>query len=194
MSRSSFRSHQQRGFGLMETLITLIVLLVAMLGLVSLLLATQRAEAETYQRSQALILLQDMVDRINSNRTAAGCYAITTDTVNGAPYLGTGAGAIPPCSLGSLQAYTLANSDLAAWNNLLAGAAEVKGGNVGAMISARGCVSFDPTSSIYLVSVAWLGKAPSTAPISGLSCGKGLYGNEAQRRVVSATLQIANLN
>nr|WP_311528144.1 type IV pilus modification protein PilV [uncultured Ralstonia sp.] len=194
MSGSSLRSRHQRGFGLIETLITLIVLLVAMLGLVGLLLATQRAEAETYQRSQALILLQDMVDRINANRTAAGCYAITTDTVNGAPYLGTGAGAIPPCSLGTLQAYTLANSDLAAWSNLLAGAAEVRGSNVGAMIGARGCVSFDQTSGVYLVSVAWQGKAPTSAPVSGLSCGKSLYGNEAQRRVVSATLQIANLN
>lgn len=178
----------------METLITLIVLLVGLLGLVSLLLAAQRAEAETYQRAQALILLQDMVDRISTNRTAAGCYAITTDTVNGAPYLGTGAAAIPPCSLGTLQAYTLANSDLAAWNNLLAGATEVKGGNVGAALGARGCVSFDPATKVYLVSVAWQGKAPTSAPVSGLSCGKGLYGNEALRRVVSATLQIANLN
>ncbi len=176
----------------METLITLMVLLLGMLGLVSLLLAAQRAEAETYQRAQALILLQDMVDRINANRTAAGCYAITSDTVNGAPYLGTGAGTIPPCSLGTLQAYTLANSDLAAWNSLLAGATEVQGSNVGAMLGARGCVSY--TSGVYLVSVAWQGKAPTSAPVSGLSCGKGLYGNEALRRVVSATLQIANLN
>ena len=195
MRRSSRQRIRQHGFGLMETLVTMIVLLVGLLGLVGLLLASQRAESETYQRAQALILMQDMVDRINANRTAAGCYAITTDTVNGVPYLGTGAGAIPPCSLGTLQAYTLANSDLAAWSNLLAGAAEISGTNsVGAMVGARGCVSFNAASGVYLVSVAWQGKTATTAPVSGLACGKGLYGNENQRRVVSATLQIANLN
>jgi type IV pilus assembly protein PilV len=136
-----------------------------------------------------------MVDRINANRTAAGCYAVTTDSTNGVPYLGTGAGGIAACSLGTAQAYTLANSDLAGWSNLLAGAAEANGANnVGAMVGARGCVSFDPASGVYMVSVAWQGKTQTTAPVSGLACGKGLYGNENQRRVVSATLQIANLN
>jgi len=195
MRRPSRLRFRQDGFGLIETLVTLIVLLVGLLGLVGLLLATQRAEAETYQRAQALVLMQDMVDRINANRTAAGCYAVTTDTTNGVPYLGTGAGAIPSCSLSTVQAYTLANSDLTAWNGLLAGAAEVSGtNNVGAMIGARGCVSFDPVSGVYMVSVAWQGKTQTTAPVAGLACGKGLYGNENQRRVVSATLQIANLN
>ncbi|AQV92778.1 type IV pilus modification protein PilV [Cupriavidus necator] len=194
--RRSLRSFQHRhGFGLIEALVTLIILLLGLLGLAGLMLTTQRAEAGAYQRAQALILLQDMVERINANRTAAGCYAITTDTVNGAPYLGIGAGTIPPCSLGTLQAYTLAASDLAAWSNLLAGAAEAQGtSNVGAMIGARGCISFDPVAGVYLVSVAWQGKVQTSAPASGLTCGKGLYGNETLRRVVSATLQIANLN
>ncbi|MFJ1257019.1 hypothetical protein [Cupriavidus sp. CuC1] len=81
--------------------------------MISTSLASQRAEIESYQRAQALILLQDMAERINANRSAAGCYAITTDTVNGLPYLGTGAAAALPCALGTVQAYTLANSDLA---------------------------------------------------------------------------------
>ncbi|MCY0854930.1 type IV pilus modification protein PilV [Cupriavidus sp. D39] len=184
----------QAGFGLIEALVTLIVLLVGLLGPVGLLLASQRAEIESYQRAQALILLQDMVERINANRSAAGCYAVTTDTVNGLPYLGTGAAAALPCALGTVQAYTLANSDLAAWSNLLAGAAESSSaGNSGAMIGARGCVSFDAASGIYLVSVAWQGKGKTAAPTAGLGCGKGLYGDEALRRVVSTTLQIANL-
>lgn len=183
------------GFGLIEALVTLIVLLLGLLGLVTLMLASQRAESESYQRAQALILLQDMVERINANRSAASCYAITTDTANGVPYLGTGAGTLPACSLGTVQAYTLANNDLATWNNLLAGAAEASGtSNVGAMTGARGCISFNAVSSTYLVSVAWQGKNKTAAPVAGLPCGKGLYGDETRRRVVSATLQIANLN
>jgi type IV pilus assembly protein PilV len=45
-----------------------------------------------------------------------------------------------------------------------------------------------------MVSVAWQGKTQTTVPAGGLTCGAGLYGNENERRVVSATLQIANLN
>ncbi|MFJ1257020.1 hypothetical protein [Cupriavidus sp. CuC1] len=61
------------------------------------------------------------------------------------------------------------------------------------MIGARGCVSFDAASGIYLVSVAWQGKGKTAAPTAGLGRGKGLNGDEALRRVVSTTLQIANL-
>ncbi|QQX84806.1 type IV pilus modification protein PilV [Cupriavidus necator] len=195
MGRTLPRARPSQGFGLMEALVTLIILLLGLLGLVSLMLASQRAEAESYQRAQALILLQDMVERINANRAAAGCYAITTDMANGVPYLGVGAGAQPPCSLGSVQAYTLANSDIASWSRLLAGASETSGtSNVGAMTGARGCVSFNAVSNAYTVSVAWQGRNKTAAPVAGLPCGKGLYGDESQRRVVSTTLQIANLN
>jgi len=183
------------GFALIEALVTLVILLVGLLGLVGLLLVTQRAETESYQRAQALVLLQDMVNRINTNRVAAGCYAFTTDAVNGVPYLGTGAAAAPACSLGTAQAYTLANNDLATWSNLLSGSAETLSGNsVGAMIGARGCVSYDAVRGVYLVSVAWQGNSKTVAPGAGLGCAMGLYGDETQRRVVSATLQIANLN
>ncbi|MHA7679579.1 type IV pilus modification protein PilV [Cupriavidus sp. PET2-C1] len=186
---------RQSGFSLIEALVTLIILLVGLLGLVGLMLTSQRAEAESYQRTQALILLQDMIGRINANRSVAGCYAFTTDPVNGQPYLGTGAAAAPACSLGTVQAYTMANGDLATWSNLLAGAAETSAsGSVGAMIGARGCVSYDSVSGVYLVSVAWLGMGKTVAPGAGLGCGKGLYADETRRRVVSATLQIANLN
>jgi type IV pilus assembly protein PilV len=179
---------------MIEVLVTMFILLVGLLGLVKLMLQSQRTEMESYQRAQALVLLQDMAGRINANRTVAGCYAIS-DALAGTPYIGTGSSALPACALGSVEAYTLANSDLAAWDNLLKGAAETSGSaRLGAMIGARGCVSFSAASGVYLVSVAWQGMANTTAPVSGLACGSGLYGTESQRRIVSTTLQIANLN
>lgn len=188
------RSRLQRGFGMIEVLVTMFILLTGLLGLVKLMAHSQRGEMESYQRGQALVLLQDMVGRINANRTAAGCYAIT-DAIAGTPYIGTGSLALPPCSLGTVQAYTTANSDLAAWDNLLKGAAETSSGNlVGAMIGARGCVTYTAATGVYLVSVVWQGLADSAAPAASLNCGAGLYGSEAKRRVVSASLKIANLN
>lgn len=185
---------QAGGFGIVEVLVTLVILLTGLLGLVKLMAYSQRGEMESYQRGQALVLLQDMVGRINANRTAAGCYAIT-DVLAGTPYIGTGSSTLPACSLGTVQAYTTANSDLAAWDNLLKGAAESAGGNrVGAMIGARGCVTYVAATGVYTVSVAWQGLSDSVAPPTSLSCGTGLYGSEAKRRVVSAALKIANLN
>lgn len=182
---------------MIEVMVSLLILLLGILGLVGMIVISQKAETESYQRSQALLLLQDMVGRINANRTVAPCYAFTTDTVNGAPVLGTGATLPTGCGLGSVSAYTLANADLAAWNDLLKGTSEAlasTSANIGVMTGARGCVSVDATTGIYLVSVAWQGNGGSGTPGSGLTCGKGLYGDESLRRVVSLPLEIANLN
>lgn len=185
----------QTGFSMIEVMVSLMILLLGLLGLVGLIVTSQRAQTESYQRAQALLLLQDMAGRINANRRVASCYVMTTDTTNGMPAMGTGSTVVPACGLGSVRAYTLANSDLTAWNNLLLGATEtVSGSNAGAMVGARGCISIDAVAGIYLVTVAWQGIVPTTAPVSGLTCGKNLYGNEQLRRVVSMPVQIANLN
>lgn len=184
------------GFSMIEILVALVILLTGLLGLAGVQARAQQGEMESYQRAQALILLQDIVDRINANRHVASCYAITTDTANGVPYLGTGYSGTPACTAGTTQQQTTAVQDLQNWNNLLQGAAEktgTSGSNIGAMIGARGCVSYDSTSGVYTASVAWQGLGKTAAPPAGLTCGKNLYGDEAQRRVVSATLRIGVL-
>lgn len=194
MRSLSHASARQTGASMMEILVTLVILLIGLLGLAGLMVQSQRAETESYQRAQALILMQDMAGRINTNRAAANCYAFTTDTANGLPYLGTGAASPPACGIGTVQAYTLANNDLNAWNQLLLGSTESQGSNnIGGLIGARGCVSYNATSGVYLISVAWQGLGKTLAPVASLTCGKGLYGDEAMRRVVSMTLQIAKL-
>ena len=195
MNRALKNHNFQAGFSMIEVMVSLMILLLSLLGLVGLIVVSQRAETESYQRSQALLLLQDMVGRINANRRVAACYAITTDMVNGAPYMGVGSTVTPSCGFGTTQANTLATGDLTAWNGLLIGTAETMGGsNLGAMVGARGCVSFDIPRGVYLVSVAWQGIATTAVPGISFTCGKGLYGDEALRRVVSMNVQIANLN
>jgi type IV pilus assembly protein PilV len=131
-----------------------------------------------------------MVDRINANRKVVACYSA------GAASLQLGNVSTPTlaCSSGTAQQNNVAVGDLTAWNSLLQGSGEVSGGSkIGAMIGAVGCVKqLDPVNNIYLVSVAWQGFVPTAAP--GDTCGQGLYGNDAQRREVSVTLQIAKLS
>jgi len=187
------RSSRQRGFGMIEVLVTLVILLFGLLGLAGLMIQSQQAELESYQRAQALVLMQDMVARINANRSVAPCYALTA-IATGTPFAGAGSGTLPNCSAGTIPAYTRANADLAAWDNLLKGTSETSAGNsVGAMIGARGCVSLT-AGGAYLVSVAWQGLNETSAPVTGLNCALNQYGTETRRRVVSVTFLIPNLN
>ena len=191
-------TRQQAGLTLVEVLVSVIILLVGLLGLAALMTNSQKAEAESYQRAQALLLLQDMVGRINANRAVSACYAITTDASTGTPYLGVGADVSTLlCGVGSATANTRAIQDLSAWSSLLAGASETSGGtNLGAMVGARGCVTAPNPNpdNIYTVSVAWQGLTATRAPDATLNCATGLYGDEKLRRVVSIPLRIADLD
>ena len=189
---------RQTGFTMLEILISLLLIAIGLLGMLGLQAQATIAEFESYQRGQALILVQDMVDRINANRSAALCYPITTDAATGEPQLGAGT-AVPECvSLtGTAATRAMADKDMQDWDNALKGAAEVKDGtNVGAILNARGCITRDPVSGHYRVAVAWQGMSPTIAPTAvdpNATCGLNQYGNEALRRELSITLRIADL-
>jgi len=189
----------QRGFTMLEVLVALLILLIGLLGLAGLLVATQQGEVEAYQRKQAAVLLQDMLDRITANPKAAGaagqCYAFTSNIAAGTPSLGTGnaVNAAFVCAAGSVSQQARGAADLAAWNNALLGTAERKGAaEVGAIIDARGCVT-NPAAETYTVSVAWRGLQPTVAPPAAYTCGLNQYTDERLRRVISVTIRIANL-
>lgn len=185
------RRRLQQGSSLIEVLVTLVILMLGLLGLVGLMLQSQRSQVESYQRVQALVVLQDMVNRINANRKVAACYAFTT-AANGSPYLGSGSALAPACALGTAEQNARAVQDMTEWNSLLLGSAEKSGtSDVGAMLGARGCVSL--VAGVYQVSVAWQGNGKTAAP-AGVNCATDLYGDEAQRRAISAPVQIANLS
>jgi type IV pilus assembly protein PilV len=181
----SRRARGQRGATLIEVLVSLVILMVGLLGLIGVMIQSQRAQLESYQRTQALLLVQDMAARISSNRVAADCYAIAV--------MGTGkdtatldAGA---CTKGDATQKARVTYDLRQWNELLKGSAELAGANqVGAILGARGCIAKAATG-VFQVSVAWQGvESAGTAP-AGVTCGSGSYGaNDANRRAVSITV------
>jgi len=200
------RARAEGGFTMLEVLVALLILLIGLLGLAGLLVTTQQGEVEAYQRKQATVLLQDMIDRMTANanvgKTPGECYAFTTDTTNGSPFLGTDyGGTLPPvCSGGSATLNARGSADLQAWHDTLLGISEKKGtANVGAIIEARGCVSTTLGSGLYTVSVAWRGLAATVAPPAAYTCGKNQYkdgagvADDRLRRVVSTTIRIADL-
>lgn len=178
---------------MIEVLVSLLVMFLGLLGLIGLQARAQHAQFESYQRSQALVLLEDMADRINTNRSAASGY------------VGDSSGSYDAeCATKS----TLAQRDLCEWNNLLLGAAEesTSAARVGAMIGARGCIAYDstvevldstgtaiPGTGIYTITIVWQGATPTAAPPDSVTCGKDAYGAESLRRYAASTLRIGAL-
>ena len=191
---------RQAGFSMLEVLVALVVVVIGLLGVIGLQTVAQQSNFESYQRAQALIMLNDMVEKINTNRASAGCFAITgaTATSTGTPYYGTsGVGYVNTinCTSGFFNedSRLLANDAMTSWNNALRGATETRGGTaVAALLGARGCVTVDAATNTYTISVVWQGMT-STVNVGAITCAAGLYGGGPNRRVVWTTLRLATL-
>jgi type IV pilus assembly protein PilV len=168
---------RQAGFSMIEVLVTIAILMIGLLGLAALQTNATVAELEAYQRSQALVLVQDMADRISANKTNAVSYK--RDDVG--------------LTVVDCAAMTGADLDLCEWGNKLVGAAEVTGagGRVGAMIGARGCIT-EPTPNYYMVTIAWQGFSAAGSSTPGAPCGAAAYG-AGQRRTVSMVVRVGLL-
>lgn len=190
---------KQAGISLIEVLVSMLIVAFGVLGLAALQARAMNSEFESYQRSQAVILADDMVERIRMNRTAMGSFKNISNSTDGSGYLGTaGSGSYTlDCS-----APGQAVADLCAWNGLLQGAAQKNSSNasIGAMIGARGCITYDPTtevtgvpdSGLFTVTVVWQGGQDTVVPSA--NCGNGLYGTETKRRAVSMSFRLGRLS
>lgn len=183
------RSRSQAGATLVEVLVTMVILAIGLLGLVALQARVQILQAEAYQRAQALMLLKDMAGRIANNRNNADDYVTGPD----AP---VGVGIACPAPGATRQ-----SADIAQWCQALQGAAESLGGTaVGAMVGGRGCVE-DLDNGRFLVTVAWQGLAPISAPPDSVACAATEYdgGDDSActddlcRRVVTTIVRIPTL-
>ncbi len=176
-----------RGTSMIEVLVTLVIVAIGLLGLAGLQSRLQVSEMEAYQRAQALILLNDMASRLAANRN----IAITYDTDGAAVGVGM------DCA--ELGNGTWQQRDMTAWCNALQGAAETMGGgNVGAMVGGRGCIDDLGDGRSFLVTVAWQGLTPVSAPTP--TCGQNQYNtddtacvNDLCRRAITTIVRIGNL-
>jgi type IV pilus assembly protein PilV len=180
------------GFSLIEVLVTIMLLAFGLLGVAGMQARTSKIELESYQRSQALTLLNDMASRLQSAPLASRAAYVTTGRTPA--YLGVG------IDVESCTALTdLAERDLCEWSNALNGAAETLSGgaNVGAMLGGRGCITEirAPVTTagacvggLYEVTIVWQGLFETNAPGANNACAKvstSLFGGEKFRRSVS---------
>lgn len=193
------------GFTLIEVLVALIIILVALLGIAALQARATVAELEAQQRAMALILLSDITDRILANKATRSCFVFTTNTTTGKPFLGVGTtgdghATLTPCSANTAAYNAQADAALVYIDGMLEGSAETAGGtNVGGVIGARACISYDvateltgqPGTGLFTVVVSWQGMTDLMVPFA--KCANDQYGGLAKRRAVSQTFRVADL-
>ena len=169
----------QSGFSMIEILITIAILMVGLLGLAGLQTQVAAAEFEAYQRAQALVLVQEMADRMNANKKIAAAYVKDDIGADGVEIAG--------CS-----GKNGVDRDICEFHNSLVGASEKKSGvtAVGAMLGARACIT-SPEANVYVITLAWQGFASTKAPDE--KCGAGAYGDDKKRRTVSFPVRVATL-
>lgn len=185
MSQSPIAS---RGTSMIEVLVTLVIIAFGLLGMAGLQSRLQVSEMEAYQRAQALVLLNDMASRIATSRNGAVAYDATV------------VGPSSNCAT-DFSGTSMTSVDQREWCAALQGAAEINSSSkLGAVIGGRGCVD-SLGNGERLVTIAWQGLVPVSAPPASVTCGAGQYDTggatgctaDLCRRTVTTIVRIAPL-
>lgn len=187
MRHADFHPGPQRGFGLIEVLITMLVLAVGMLAAASLELFSKRSNFDAAQRTAAANLAQDLLERMRSNPEGL------IDYIPAAELGGGTLGNAPPtdCSAAGsdCNATDVANFDLWQWEQALDGAMEQADGvAAGGLVEPVACIAgpLAGGTGTYEVAIAWRGMNETTDPeVDDCGAGSGKYGdNDSYRRVL----------
>lgn len=163
----------QQGVSLIEVLIALVVITLGLLSVAALQGKAQKAEMESYQRSQALILLHNMAERLRANRPGRSEYIATVGhggSFHDTTHCNTGAGAL---------------RDLSCWNIELSET----------LTGGLGCIVNDNVNdgNGFVLTIAWHGMIPIVSgtndPRKTNACGQGLWGDDRYRRIVSTPVR-----
>jgi len=112
MKTRAYTPHPASGFTMIEVMVALLVLSVGLLGLASLQANGLRQNASAYMRTQAIVLANDMADRMRANPTevTAGAYNAV---------IKANAGTDPGCLAAPCAASDITLHDITNWYNNL---------------------------------------------------------------------------
>ncbi|MDP2826852.1 MAG: type IV pilus modification protein PilV [Sulfuritalea sp.] len=197
----------QGGFSLLEVIITMGILAVGLLGLAGLQARAINAEADSFSRGQAIMLANEMADRMNANlaevKTSTSAATGYNQQSGGGVKVAFGTGYSNDCitvtnNTATLQAACCAAKsaivarDLCEWDLSLKGIGEAVGtSKVGGMNGARACVFNTGTAGIFQIDVAWQGRDIGVVP-SDNSCGSTAIAS--RRSGVSRVIRVADLD
>ncbi len=179
MSFTMIKHSEQQGFTLIEVLIAFVILSFGLLGAVALQAKAKQASFDALQRSAAIALGNDILQRMRANDSSgfAGLY-------NGEFSSQSSAGATQPCFNAACSAQQIAAFDKQQWIRAIK-ARE----NTGALDDATVCINSTPVAAgnanefnIQVV-ISWQGRQEFSASEenSDVDCGTA---NDSRRLVV----------
>lgn len=184
MTRPSWNPCQprraQRGFSMIEVLVTLLIISLALLGTAGLQAYSMRLNQAGQFRSQAVFLVADLAERIEANRerAVAGAYVVPTSGVPAAP--------ITTCAVGTCSVAQLVDYDLSQWQNAVANSLPQSSWTVAQTVAGN--------PSTYTITVSWVDRRPDAAE-AAFDSASGLGINAAgtgERFFYTATRTVYN--
>ena len=175
---------------LIEVLVAVFVMSIAMLGIARLQVTSKRANFESVQRTDAVMLAQSLIERIRANSGQLTVYtnAGAGRTIN----LSTADNiAATNCTSAVCSGATLATYDLYEFRQALSGVAEASNGNLtGGLVEPTVCITGPATSPGALtLAIAWRGMTELSNPtINACGAGSGKYDEGASSDVYRRVL------
>jgi type IV pilus assembly protein PilV len=156
------RRHQQKGFGMVEVLVAMLVLAIGVLGFAALQVRAITATGESYYRSQAMSIAQDVAERAQANRAQAraGAYVVQASWNVVAPTTPSVACNNAVCTAAQMTAYDINQSLYVAATQLPAG-----------RVNMQQCQGSQATC-IY---VSWDGTLPTAGALGQCVNAAGTY-------------------
>lgn len=145
IDRKASSASRVRGVGLVEVLVSLVILSIGLLGAASLYVATLKGKTTSQSRLHAVNLANDMADRIRANRTAGNAYALAAGAAAATPTVNCVETQTNPAVICS--AAQMATADLYTWDALLTSTLP---GTIVRSITVSGA---NPTT--YTIQVQW---------------------------------------
>ena len=110
------QSNREHGFSLLEVMIALLVLSVGLLGIAGLQTVSLKFNHQSYERSQATLLISEMIEKIAANpvATRAGDFDNVTVGLTAASYVGTYGSCPATCT-----STNLARFDIFRWKSAI---------------------------------------------------------------------------
>ena len=185
-------SRAQSGFTLIEALVTAFILAVGIMGIVSLLSISKVSQHESIQRTRAVVLAGDILERMRRNPAGMSVYNVGLSAPLGDASRGTEP--VPNCHSATCSKTELAAHDLWTWERLLDGASAIVtdgGAPTVGLSDVSACIDFTAddgrqNTGIVDVVIQWQGlQETADAVVSGGTvCGDAAAEDTTRRQVI----------